>query len=190
MLPFKLAKMDSEPRPQNDVVEESPRQSSSPLSPADIIPTMSSTVVNGTETDSPVKPTHPKAETDVDEGIDMTLTPSTPTPAARAQERARFNEPINLPRENQSLNDDQIIQLIYCAPLVRKNYTLNFDKFGYLRTPWRKILYEIDENGETRHPMPIIRSNVPGAECKLAGVRRRAQAAKNLEVRKQADALA
>lgn len=182
--------MDSNPRPQNEVVEENASQSTSPLSAADVTPTMSSTAGSGTITNSPVEPAQAKVETDADENIDMTSTPSTQAPTARVQERARFNEPTNLPREDQSLNDDQLIQLMYCAPTVRKNYTINFDKFGYLKTPWRKLLFEMDENGETRHPMPIIKSNVPGADCKLAGIRRRAQAAKDLEAKKRADELA
>ncbi|KAJ5914084.1 hypothetical protein N7504_002967 [Penicillium tannophilum] len=182
--------MDSDPRPQNEVAEESPPQISSPLSTLDDLTTMPFTTGSGTVTNSPVGPAQAKVETDADEDIDMDLTPSTSTPAARAQERAKFNEPTNLPREDQSLNDDQIIQVMYYAPAVRKNYTINFDRFGYLKTPWRKMLYEMNENGETRHPMPIIRSNVPGAECKVAGIRRRAQAAKDLEVKKETDALA
>ncbi|KAJ5525521.1 hypothetical protein N7494_012171 [Penicillium frequentans] len=182
--------MDSGPRPHNEVAEESPPRISSPLSTSGDLLTMHFTAGSGTVTNSPVGPAQAKVETDADEDIDMNLTPSSSAPAARAQERAKFNEPTNLPREDQSLNDDQIIQVMYYAPAVRKNYTINFDRFGYLKTPWRKMLYEMDENGETRHPMPIIRSNVPGAECKVAGVRRRAQAAKNLEAKKETDALA
>ncbi|KAJ5993745.1 hypothetical protein N7451_009469 [Penicillium sp. IBT 35674x] len=170
--------------------KRAPPQISSPLSTSDELPSMPFTAGSGTVTNSPVGPAQVKVKTDADEDIDMNLTPSTPAPAAKTQERARFNEPANLPREDQPLSDDQIIQVMYYAPAVRKNYTINFDKFGYLKNPWRKMLYEMDENGKTRHPMPIIRSNVPGAECKVAGVRRRAQAAKDLEAKKETDALA
>ncbi|KAJ6095769.1 hypothetical protein N7486_006515 [Penicillium sp. IBT 16267x] len=181
--------MDSDSRPPNEVAESSP-QPGSPLSITDITPAMPSTLGNGTDMSNPVEAVQLKVETDADEGSTITLTPTTPAPVARAHERTHFNEPINLPREDQSLNADQIIQLMYCAPVVRRKYTTNFDKFGYIRTPWRSMLFEMDDNGETRHPMPILKSNVAGAPIKLAGIRRRAQAAKNLQEKKQADALA
>jgi hypothetical protein len=131
---------------------------------------------------SPVEAGQVKVETNPDEGDSSTLTPGTPSPVARAHERTLFHEPVNLPSETLFSNDDQIIQLMYCAPNVRKKYIIHFDRYGYLKNPWRRsVLFEMNENGETRHPMSIIRSNVANAPVQLAGIRRRAQAAKDLE---------
>lgn len=74
--------------------------------------------------------------------------------------RAKFNDPEDLPDENAELTVEQIRQLIYQKPPVRKKYERYFHGRGQIRKELYHLIFERLPTGQLRHPETIIASNV------------------------------